>query len=141
MECLCSRTAFTSLPTNVLEERSLLITTTLLFLDTMVASRQWRRYYATTGGPRLTETYECTSTDAIFAKRTNPIEYRKLHPYTLSTHLTDHGRPSQSTFTGKPELQRHSSHRGPNDKSNKTRTHASGIVVGRLRQDPTRSSC
>ena len=51
MECLCSRTAFTSLPTNVLEERSLLITTTLLFLDTTVTSEQWKRYYATTGDP------------------------------------------------------------------------------------------
>src|SRR5215471_17498489 len=98
MECSCSRTAFTSPPINVFEEKSLLITTTLLFLDTMVASKRWKRYYATTGGPRSTETYEYTSTDAIFAKRTNPIEYQKLHPHTLSTHLTDHGRPSQSTL-------------------------------------------
>src|SRR5215471_4125416 len=98
MERSYSRIAFMSPPTNVFEERSSLIIMILLFLDTTVASKQWKRYYATTGGPQSTETYEYTSTDAIFAKRTNPIEYQKLHPYTLSTHLTDHGRPSQSTL-------------------------------------------
>src|SRR5215471_12313936 len=98
MERSCSRIAFTSPPINVFEEKSSLIITTLLFLDTTVASKRWKRYYVTTGGPRLTETYEYTSTDVIFAKRTNPIEYQKLHPCTLSTHLTDHGRPSQLTL-------------------------------------------